>query len=133
MICWTRSHGSASGTLHSPEGNGWSATLKLAERHPARNPLKLTLIDRRIDTTVSCPRTDGTCTLRSMADGRTKNAYTIHLCKQGEEFQKVLDFAGLFRPIVEAGIEGKWKILGVTSIGPREVFVDIEEVPASLA
>ena len=68
-----------------------------------------------------------------MADGRTKNAYTIHLCKQGEEFQKVLDFAGLFRPIVEAGIEGKWKILGVTSIGPREVFVDIEEVPASLA
>jgi hypothetical protein len=31
-------------------------------------------------------------------------------------------------------IEGKWKILGVTSIGPREVFVDVEEVmPASLA
>jgi hypothetical protein len=68
-----------------------------------------------------------------MFEKHMQNAYTIHLCKQGEEFQKVLDFAGLFRPIVEAGIKGKWKILGVTSIGPREVFVDIEEVPASLA
>ena len=69
-----------------------------------------------------------------MADGRTKNMYTIHLRKQGKEFQKVLDFNGLFRPIIGAVIEGKWKILGVTSIGPREVFVDVEEVmPASLA
>jgi hypothetical protein len=69
-----------------------------------------------------------------MADGRTKNTYTIHLCKQGKEFQKVLDFAGLFRPIVGATIGRKWKILGVTSIGPREAFVDVEEVmPASLA
>ena len=63
-----------------------------------------------------------------MTDERKKNPYTIHLCRQGEEFQKVLDFAGLFKPIVGAVIGGKWKILGVTSIGPREVFVDVEEV-----
>jgi hypothetical protein len=41
---------------------------------------------------------------------------------------KILDFARLFRPIVGAVIGGKWKILGVTSSGPREVFVDVEEV-----
>ena len=40
---------------------------------------------------------------------------------------KILDFAGLFRPIVGAVIGSKWKILGVTSSGPREVFVDVEE------
>jgi len=39
-----------------------------------------------------------------------------------------LDFAGLFRPIVGAVIGGKWKILGVTISGPREAFVDVEEV-----
>jgi hypothetical protein len=40
----------------------------------------------------------------------------------------------LFRPIVGAVIGGKWKILAVTSIGPREVFVDVEELmPASLS
>ena len=63
-----------------------------------------------------------------MAEKRTQNMYTIHLCKQGKEFQKILDFAGLFRPIVGAVVEGRWKILGVTNIGPREVFVDVEEV-----
>ena len=40
----------------------------------------------------------GACRLRSMAEKRTQNMYTIHLCKQGKEFQKILDFAGLFRP-----------------------------------
>jgi hypothetical protein len=34
----------------------------------------------------------------------------------------------LFRPIVGAVIEGKWKILGVTISGPHEAFVDVEEV-----
>jgi hypothetical protein len=57
-----------------------------------------------------------------------QNTYTIHLCKQGKEFQKVLDFAGLFRPTVGAVVEGKWKIIGVTISGPREVLVDVEEV-----
>ena len=64
----------------------------------------------------------------SMFEKHAQNTYTIHLCKQGKEFQKILDFAGLFRPIVGALIEGKWKILGVTNIGPREAFVDVEEV-----
>jgi hypothetical protein len=63
-----------------------------------------------------------------MFEKHMQNAYTIHLCKQGTEFQKILDFAGLFRPIVGAVFEGKWKILGVTNIGPREAFVDVEEV-----
>jgi hypothetical protein len=63
-----------------------------------------------------------------MAQEQKPNAYTIHLCKQGKEFQKLLDFAGLFRPIVGAVIGGKWKIIGVTSTGPREAFVDVEEV-----
>jgi hypothetical protein len=70
----------------------------------------------------------GACRLRSMAEKRTQNMYTIHLCKQGKEFQKILDFADLFRPIVGAVIERKWKILGVTSTGPREAFVDVEEL-----
>jgi hypothetical protein len=64
----------------------------------------------------------------SMSEKHAQNTYTIHLCKQGKEFQKILDFAGLFRPIVGAVVEGRWKILGVTNIGPREVFVDVEEV-----
>jgi hypothetical protein len=64
----------------------------------------------------------------SMAEKHAQNTYTIHLCKQGKEFQKILDFAGLFKPIVGAVVEGKWKILGVTSTGPREAFVDVEEV-----
>jgi len=63
-----------------------------------------------------------------MAEKDAQNKYTIHLCKQGKEFQKILDFAGLFRPIVGAVIGGKWKILGVTTSGPREAFVDVEEV-----
>jgi hypothetical protein len=63
-----------------------------------------------------------------MAEKGAQNTYTIHLCKQGKAFQKILDFAGLFRPIVGAVIGGKWKILGVTSSGPREVFVDVEDV-----
>jgi hypothetical protein len=63
-----------------------------------------------------------------MAETHAQNTYTIHLCKQGKEFQKILDFAGLFRPIVGAVIGGKWKILGVTISGPREAFVDVEEV-----
>jgi hypothetical protein len=63
-----------------------------------------------------------------MFEKHAQNTYTIHLCKQGKEFQKILDFAGLFRPIVGAVVEGRWKILGVTNIGPREVFVDVEEV-----
>jgi len=63
-----------------------------------------------------------------MFEKHAQNRYTIHLCKQGKEFQKILDFAGLFRPIVGAVVEGRWKILGVTNIGPREVFVDVEEV-----
>jgi hypothetical protein len=63
-----------------------------------------------------------------MAEKHPQNTYTIHLCKQGNEFQKILDFAGLFRPIVGAVIGGKWKILGVTTSGPREAFVDVEEV-----
>ena len=52
-----------------------------------------------------------------------QNTYTIHLCKHGNEFQKILDFATLFRPIVGAVIAGKWKILGVTTSGLREAFV----------
>jgi hypothetical protein len=52
-----------------------------------------------------------------------QNTYTIHLCQHGNEFQKILDFAGLFRPIVGAVIAGKWKILGVTTSGLREAFV----------
>lgn len=64
----------------------------------------------------------------SMFEKHAQNTYTIHLCKQGKEFQKILDFAGLFRPIVGAVIEGKWKILGVTISGPHEAFVDVEEV-----
>ena len=63
-----------------------------------------------------------------MAEKNAQNTYTIRLCKQGKEFQKILDFAGLFRPIVGAVIGGKWKILGVTTSGPREAFVDVEEV-----
>jgi len=63
-----------------------------------------------------------------MAEKDAQNTYTIRLCKQGKEFQKILDFAGLFRPIVWAVIGGKWKILGVTTSGPREAFVDVEEV-----
>ena len=63
-----------------------------------------------------------------MFEKHGQNTYTIHLCKQGKEFQKILDFAGLFRPIVGAVVEGKWKILGVTTSGPREAFVDVEEV-----
>jgi hypothetical protein len=63
-----------------------------------------------------------------MFEKHAQNTYTIHLCKQGKEFQKILDFAGLFRPIVGAVVEGRWKILGVTNIGPRDVFVDVEEV-----
>jgi len=63
-----------------------------------------------------------------MAEKHPQNTYTIHLCKHGNEFQKILDFAGLFRPIVGAVIAGKWKILGVTTSGPREAFVDVEEV-----
>jgi hypothetical protein len=63
-----------------------------------------------------------------MFEKHAQNTYTIHLCKQGKEFQKILDFAGFFRPIVGAVVEGRWKILGVTNIGPREVFVDVEEV-----
>jgi len=64
----------------------------------------------------------------SMFEKHAQNTYTIHLCKQGKEFQKILDFAGLFRPIVGAVIGGKWKILAVTISGPREAFVDVEEV-----
>jgi len=52
----------------------------------------------------------------------------LHLCKQGKEFQKILDVAGIFRPIVGAVIGDKWKILGVTISGPHEAFVDVEEV-----
>jgi len=63
-----------------------------------------------------------------MAEKHAQNVYTIHLCKHGKKFQKILDFAGLFRPIVGALIGGKWKILGVTMSGPREAFVDVEEV-----
>ena len=63
-----------------------------------------------------------------MAEKGAQNTYTIHLCKHRNEFQKILDFAGLFRPIVGAVIAGKWKILGVTSSGPREVFLDVEDV-----
>lgn len=63
-----------------------------------------------------------------MFEKRGQNTYTIHLCKQGKEFQKILDPAGLFRPIVGAVIDGKWKILGVTISGPHEAFVDVEEV-----
>ena len=63
-----------------------------------------------------------------MFEKRAQNTYTIHLCKRGKEFQNILDFAGLFRPIVGAVIEGKWKILGVTISGPHEAFVDVEEV-----
>jgi len=63
-----------------------------------------------------------------MFEKHVQNTYTIHLCKQGKEFQKVLDFAGLFRPTVGAVVEGKWKIIGVTISGPREVLVDVEEV-----
>lgn len=43
------------------------------------------------------------------------------------EFQKILDPSGLFRPVVGAVIDGKWKVLAVTTIGPREAFVDVEE------
>ena len=64
----------------------------------------------------------------SMFEKHAQNTYTIHLCKQGNEFQKILDFAGLFTPIVGAVIGGKWKILGVTISGPHEAFVDVEEV-----
>jgi hypothetical protein len=63
-----------------------------------------------------------------MTDKHPKNTYTIHLRKDGNEFQKILDFAGLFKPIVGAVIAGKWRILGVTTSGPREAFVDVEEV-----
>jgi hypothetical protein len=63
-----------------------------------------------------------------MAETHSQNAYTIHLCKHGNEFQKILDFAGLFKPIVGAVIAGKWKILGVTISGPNEAFADVEEV-----
>jgi hypothetical protein len=63
-----------------------------------------------------------------MTEKNAQNTYTIHLCKQGKEFQKILDFAGLFRPIVGAVVQGKWKILGVTSTGPHEAFLDVEEV-----
>ena len=63
-----------------------------------------------------------------MAEKHAQNTYTIHLCKQGKEFQKILDFAGLFTPIVGAVIGGKWKILGVTTSGPSEALVDVEEV-----
>jgi hypothetical protein len=63
-----------------------------------------------------------------MAEKRPQNTYTIHLCKQGKEFQKILDFAGLFKPLVGAVVGGKWKILGVTSVGPSEAFVDVEEI-----
>jgi hypothetical protein len=63
-----------------------------------------------------------------MAGKRSENTYTIHLCKQGTEFQKILDFAGLFKPLVGAVVGGKWKILGVTSVGPNEAFVDVDEV-----
>jgi hypothetical protein len=63
-----------------------------------------------------------------MFEKHEKSTCTIHLCKQGKEFQKILDFAGLFSPIVGAVIGGKWKILGVTISGPREAFVDVEEV-----
>jgi hypothetical protein len=63
-----------------------------------------------------------------MAEKHGQPTNTIHLCKQGKEFQKILDFAGLFRPIVGALVDGKWKILGVTSTGPHESFVDVEEV-----
>ena len=80
-----------------------------------------------MDTPVICParRTHAHC--GSMFE-KHANTYTIHLCKQGKEFQKILDFAGLFRPIVGAVIAGKWEILGVTNIGPGEAFVDVEEV-----
>jgi len=37
VICWTRSHGSASGACTPHDVNGWSANLKLSERYPARN------------------------------------------------------------------------------------------------
>ena len=63
-----------------------------------------------------------------MAEKHAQNTYTIHLCKEGKEFQKILDFAGLFRPMVGAVIGDKWKILGVTTSGPGEAFVDVEEV-----
>ena len=63
-----------------------------------------------------------------MFEKHGQNTYTLHLCRQGKEFQKILDFAGLFRPIIGAVVDGKWKILGVTNIGPREAFVDVEEV-----
>ena len=63
-----------------------------------------------------------------MAENRAQNTYTIHLCRHGKEFQKILDFVGLFRPIVGAVIASKWKILGVTTSGPREALVDVEEV-----
>ena len=55
--------------------------------------------------------------------GMGTKAYTIHLCKQGKEFQKILDFAALFRRIVGAVIVGKWKILGVTTSGPSEARI----------
>jgi len=63
-----------------------------------------------------------------MTEKTAQNTHTIHLCKQWKEFQKILDFTGLFRPIVGAVIQGKWKILGVTSTGPHEAFLDVEEV-----
>ena len=62
-----------------------------------------------------------------MAEKHAQNTHTIHLCKQGKEFQKILDFTGLFRPVVGAVVAGKWKILAVTSTDSHEVFVEVEE------
>jgi predicted transcriptional regulator len=35
-----------------------------------------------------------------MAEKHPQNTYTIHLCKHGNEFQKILDFAAAVRALV---------------------------------
>jgi hypothetical protein len=81
----------------------------------------------RIGTAVICPPWPAHANSGNMFKKSSQNTYTIHLCEQGKEFRRILDFAGLFRPIVGAVIEGRWRILAVTS-GPHEAFVDVEEV-----
>jgi hypothetical protein len=62
---------------------------------------------------------------------RTVATYTIHLCKNGVEFQSLPNVAEVGpRPGAGETIDGKWMVRGVTKHTPSEYFVDVDNVSA---
>lgn len=58
---------------------------------------------------------------------RTVATYTIHLCKNGVEFQSLANVADVCpRPGAGEMIDGKWLVRGVIKLTQTEHFVDVE-------